>query len=163
VSRSGDVVTLALVASVAAVAIASARHRKTPWDSSFAEQGRRFNIPPDLLRAIAQHESGMNPTVVSKPNTNGSIDYGLMQVNSVTAAHYKVSVADLLDPMNNIRVAAQYMSDLRTELRDQFNDWTWIAAYNAGAPAIRAHGIFNMAYVSAVLYHWQMFQLGGVV
>ncbi|OPY69951.1 MAG: murein transglycosylase C [Syntrophorhabdaceae bacterium PtaU1.Bin034] len=47
----------------------------------FDEAGERYGVSPQLLWAIAQTESEFNPTAVSH-NENGSVDYGLMQVNS---------------------------------------------------------------------------------
>ncbi len=38
-------------------------------------------LNPRLLRAIAQHESGMRPDAINR-NSNGSEDIGLMQINS---------------------------------------------------------------------------------
>lgn len=47
----------------------------------FEQAEARYGIHRDLLRAIAQQESGMNPNAINR-NTNGSVDIGLMQINS---------------------------------------------------------------------------------
>ena len=47
----------------------------------FEEAARAYGISPMLLRSIAGVESGMNPAAVHR-NSNGSMDFGLMQVNS---------------------------------------------------------------------------------
>ena len=47
----------------------------------FEEAGSLYGINPLILRAIAKVESNFNPTALHR-NTNGSYDYGLMQINS---------------------------------------------------------------------------------
>jgi hypothetical protein len=42
---------------------------------------------------------------------------------------------------------------MRRELGDRFGTLELIASYNAGTPAIKRRGIFNVGYVSNVLYH----------
>lgn len=63
-----------------------------------------YGIHRDLLRAIAQQESGLNPAAINK-NANGSVDVGLMQINSLwwprlTQAGF--DTAWLLDPCYNV-------------------------------------------------------------
>jgi len=48
----------------------------------FIKAGKAFSIPPLLLKAIAQKESGMNPNVIHPINTNLTRDYCLMGINS---------------------------------------------------------------------------------
>ncbi len=47
----------------------------------FDEAGRYYGINPLLLRAIAVVESGLNPNAF-RPNPDGSVSIGLMQINS---------------------------------------------------------------------------------
>ena len=49
----------------------------------FEKAGSKYQINPDLLRAIAIVESNLNPEAINY-NKNGSYDYGLMQINSTT-------------------------------------------------------------------------------
>lgn len=166
VTRSGDtargVLTLALVIGVAGAAMVTARRRRTPFDALFQARADRYDVPVDMLRAIAVTENAqLAPAAVSPPNRDGTRDYGLMQINEKTAASLGVkNKADLLQPETSIELAADLLARLRKELGSMFNTFTWIAAYNAGAPAIRARGIFNMGYVGTVLYNWQLFSLG---
>ncbi|EAU4137181.1 pilus assembly protein, partial [Salmonella enterica] len=48
----------------------------------FSTAGKMYQIDPLLLEAIARHESGLNPRAMNLRNRNGTVDYGLMQVNS---------------------------------------------------------------------------------
>ena len=47
----------------------------------FDEAGSLYGINPLILRAIAKVESNFNPAALHR-NTNGTYDYGLMQINS---------------------------------------------------------------------------------
>ena len=63
----------------------------------FKEAGRRYGIPPELLRAIAQVESSMQPHAINR-NKNGSLDYCRMQINSYWKKHLKERWQSLNDP-----------------------------------------------------------------
>ena len=76
--------------------------------------GEKYNICPELLEAIAYHESrfvqyAVNDTCV-----------GIMQVN--TAAHgeriERLEVADIYDINCNVKVAADYLAELFAENED---------------------------------------------
>ena len=141
-----------LVAGAAAIAVAD--HASTPFDSMFERVGTEMGVDPDLLRAIARHESSFNPRAVSPVNPNGTRDYGLMQLNEQTARALTLDVSRLLEPEYNVRGAVTLLKRVRSELGAQFDAISWVASYNAGTPAIKKHGVFNGAYVSAVVYHW---------
>lgn len=76
----------------------------------------RYDWNVDVAMAICQAESGGRPDVVSKPNTNGTRDYGLMQLNQIP----------VLDPAENIRIA--YVQKYKT--KQGWNHWT---VYKTGA------------------------------
>lgn len=63
---------------------------------------KTFPENPTIMMAIAQAESGMNP-LASHKNTNGSVDIGLFQINSI---HGKDQL-ELFDVDHNIEVARQ--------------------------------------------------------
>lgn len=55
---------------------------------------------------IVEKESNFNSKAVNKiHNRNGTVDYGLFQINSVHLPSLKMSGTDLLDPMKNIKAA----------------------------------------------------------
>ena len=56
--------------------------------------------------AVAQCESNMNPSAISKPNTNGTIDRGLFQINDVWEQAWPSKVWDrILIARTNIAMA----------------------------------------------------------
>lgn len=152
--------TLMLVAAAVGASYIVANHLSTPFDDLFDAAGKKHNIDPNLLRAIARRESNFNPKAVSPANRNGTRDYGLMQLNEVTLKALGKSTADALSPSVAIDTAAVLLGQLRRELGDRLSPHTLVAAYNAGAPAIKRRGIFNLPYVESVMTHWQLYAIG---
>jgi len=115
----------------------------------FEEAGRRWNVDPALLAAVARTESGFDPSVVSPAGAQG-----LMQFMPATAAEMGV---DPWDPASAIDGAARY---LRTSL-DRFGSAELaIASYNAGPGAVARHGGVppfpeTQNYVRKVLDAWR--------
>ena len=64
-------------------------------DAIFEEASARFDVPVNLLKAVAKAESGFNPNAVSKA---GAI--GVMQLMPATAR--SLGVADPYDARQNI-------------------------------------------------------------
>ena len=74
--------------------------------SDLAQQaGQQYGVPPKLLLAVMQHESGGNPN--SRSATLSAT--GLMQFLAATARQYGVNPTD---PTSSINGAAHYLSDL---------------------------------------------------
>lgn len=61
------------------------------------------------MKAIAKAESGMNDKAISEPNRNGTVDYGILQVNSIHADHVGGDVNKLLDLETNLRVSKEIL------------------------------------------------------
>ncbi|HDR9331146.1 TPA: lytic transglycosylase domain-containing protein, partial [Burkholderia multivorans] len=91
------------------------------------------HVSVSLLRGIAQVESGMNPNAVNT-NANGTIDIGLMQINSSwlpTLAREGITQQSLFDPCTNAYVGAWIFSQ---NIRQLGPNWNAIGAYNAASP-----------------------------
>lgn len=172
-NEAAGVVVLNVILPVAGlVALVTADYRKTPFDAEIDSVAAREEIGGDLLRAIARQESRFNPAAISPPNSNGTRDYGLMQINQETARSFGASPASLVtsrenpDPIvirRSLTIAAQLLRAVRRELKEQSNLYTMVAAYNAGSPAIRRRGIFNVPYVQSVLFYHQLYMLGSLL
>lgn len=83
------------------------------YEMCFNEAGLHYGLPPKLLKIIATVESKMNPYAINIQNRNGSIDIGLMQINSSwlrKLAQIGVTQKDLLDGCKNIQVGAWILS-----------------------------------------------------
>ncbi|MCL2226178.1 MAG: lytic transglycosylase domain-containing protein [Oscillospiraceae bacterium] len=116
-------------------------------DAIFEAAGRRYNIPSNLLKAVAQVESNFRPNVTSRAGAQG-----IMQLMPGTARH--LGVEDVFDPEQNIMGGARYLR----ELLDRFDGdiSLALAAYNAGWPTVLRHGGIppfreTQAYVPRVL------------
>lgn len=99
----------------------------------FADAAQKYKLNEMLLRAIATHESRMNPSLVLE-NTNGSYDLGLMGINT---AHLKTgeklaragfTPQNLLEPCNNV-MAGAYLLALKIQTFGL--TWTAIGAYHS--------------------------------
>lgn len=96
----------------------------------------KSNIPEYLLFAIADHESGLNPHVVNK-NKNGTLDIGLMQINTVHLPFFiKVGgkIEQLLDPCINALMGA-YL--LKKEIDTYGMNAYAIGRYHSATPVYR--------------------------
>ena len=104
---------------------------KSAVASSFAdvitEASAAFNVPPELLRAVIDVESGYNPKAVSDKGARG-----LMQLMPETARRF--SGGDMLDPRDNVLAGARYLRFLLDLFKE--NVELTLAAYNAGENAV---------------------------
>lgn len=78
------------------------------YDDLFLKYGSLYNLHPNLLKAIAKTESNLNPNAVNKANKNGTIDRGLMQINSIHL-NDGLDAEDLFDPEINIHEGAKVL------------------------------------------------------
>lgn len=118
--------------------IASANQPGGGWQC-WAEASAKYNVPVDLLYAIARVETGNRTGVVSRSNKNGTYDIGLMQINSShlpRLARMGITERELLrNPCVNLHVGAMILSEMIA-----IHGYTWVAigAYNAGSHDKRA-------------------------
>jgi soluble lytic murein transglycosylase-like protein len=94
----------------------------------FEYAGNEHGITPVILESIAKVESNLNPSAINR-NRNGSVDIGLMQINSEWLKTLKLSQKDLLnDACLNTRVGAQILR----QCIDRYGvNWEAIGCYNA--------------------------------
>lgn len=114
--------------------------------------GKQYGIDPLLLLSIAQVESSMNPNAVNK-NKNGTIDIGLMQINSSNFPMLAQAGFDrkkITDSCTSIQVAAVVLSGF---IKRHGYTWTAIGAYNAGSAPSRAGA--RKRYATKV---WQIYR-----
>ncbi|MFZ4859363.1 MAG: lytic transglycosylase domain-containing protein [Desulfuromonadaceae bacterium] len=98
--------------------------------------GNRYGISPSLLYAISKGESSFNPIAINY-NTNGSYDYGLMQINSSwepTLRKLGIPWGTLADPCTNVMVGAWVLSQC---IRDYGYTWPAVGCYNSRTPSKR--------------------------
>jgi len=102
----------------------------------FEEAGYRYGISPHLLYAISKGESSFNPLAVNY-NSNGTYDYGLMQINSSWEPALRklgISWNNLSDPCTNVMVGAWVLSQC---IQDYGYTWSAVGCYNSRTPSKR--------------------------
>lgn len=103
----------------------------------FVAAGQRYRIDPMLLYAIAEVESNFVPSATNR-NRNGSVDYGVMQINSLHLPKLRSVGIDerrLLDePCVAVHAGASILADM---IRRYGYTWAAVGAYNAGGSATR--------------------------
>jgi len=116
-------------------------------DAIFDAAGQKYDISPDLLKAVAKVESNFRADATSKVGA-----MGIMQLMPGTAKY--LGVTDAYDPEQSIMGGAKYLK----EQLDRFDGDVKLAlaAYNAGWPAVKKHGGIppfreTQAYVPKVL------------
>jgi soluble lytic murein transglycosylase-like protein len=115
----------------AGLALAASAHA-----DCFDEAAQYQKVNPLILRAIAWQESHNRPSALNR-NANGSIDYGLMQINSIhlpTLARYGIGRETLMEPCKNVYIAAWH---LRQKMNKYGNTWQAIGAYHSETPSLR--------------------------
>ncbi len=112
-----------------ACSIAKAGGVEDKFDDIICEASKKYNVDPNLIKAIIKKESNFNPRSVSKVGAKG-----LMQLTSNTAK--AVGVKNSFDPKQNIMGGTKYLR----QLINQFGDLGLaLAAYNAGPGNVRKH------------------------
>lgn len=112
---------------------------------------RADGVDPVLVRAVAESESGFDPSARSR---TGAI--GLMQLMPATAQ--ALGVQNPYDPAQNVQGGAHYLHELLDRFAGDIP--SAVAAYNAGPAAVERYGGIppyaeTTAYVARVmgLYH----------
>jgi soluble lytic murein transglycosylase-like protein len=126
------------------------------------EYGARYSLDPFMLLGIMKRESQFKPEAISPPNTNGTRDYGLMQINSGGFEELGVNAATVLVAEINVEAACKLLQQKRTTLVSHFGSVTdsqLISSYNQGEGNVINHGIKNWPYVAYVQFWRFIFKL----
>ncbi|BAN23034.1 lytic transglycosylase catalytic [Caballeronia insecticola] len=105
-------------------------------DDCFEQAGAYQGVNPLVLRAVAWRESKGDAAALNR-NTNGSIDVGQLQINSIhfpDLARQGIPHRALNDPCVNVFVAAWL---LKQKMVKYGNTWRAIGAYHSESPKHR--------------------------
>ncbi|MEN6492230.1 MAG: transglycosylase SLT domain-containing protein [Rectinema sp.] len=98
------------------------------------------NVRPSLAFAVAYVESRYNPKARSK-NSSGSLNSGLFQLNS--SVFGMTSETLMYDPYHNAKLGLSHLEEYLNLSDDEFSA---LAAYNAGITRISEQGIPGMTF-----------------
>lgn len=100
----------------------------------FEQAAEEYHVPASWLWAIAKVESNFDPAATNY-NADGSIDFGVMQINSWWIKRYGLDLWYALgEPCTNIRMGAFALSDC---IGRYGLTWEAIGCYNAASPGKR--------------------------
>jgi soluble lytic murein transglycosylase-like protein len=105
-------------------------------------------LPPSVALAVAQQESSFNPNAIGPPNSNGTRDYGLFQLNTATLQQLGISTTQALDPATNINAGVQLLSQYYSQYGGDLP--SVLGAYNAGPGAVSS-GNLPTNYITSVM------------
>ena len=99
-------------------------------DQMVRDAAKHYQVDPLLVHAVIAVESNYNPHAVSPVGAQG-----LMQLMPGTAR--QLGVRNAFDAEENIRAGVKHLRDLQDQYKD---DRLALAAYNAGAGAVKKYG-----------------------
>ena len=126
----------------------------------FEQAAEHYGLASELLWAIAQTESRLDPLAVNTTNRDGSWDIGLMQINSRWLPQLRqagIAPESLYDPCTSIWVGAWVLAG---NVAHYGYGWQAVGAYNAGTADSHAASVRRERYADRV--HRQLRRAGGL-
>ena len=99
----------------------------------FAQAAAQYGVDEDMLLAIAWRESHWRHWMVRR-NTDGSTDYGLMQINSRNLPALHLDPVIVMDPCINVMAGARLY---RHAIRRWGDNWLAVGAYHSTTPGLQ--------------------------
>jgi soluble lytic murein transglycosylase-like protein len=90
---------------------------------------QQYGVDPNIALGIAAHESGFNPNATNH-NTNGTTDWGVMQLNDTTVQ--TMGVSNPLDPQQNIDAGVRLIANLLAKYGGDAYKALWAYASGSG-------------------------------
>ncbi len=128
------------------------------------QKAKKYDLDGDIVYSLIAKESRFEPRATNY-NSNGTVDRGLMQLNSGTAFWLaekgRVAIKDfrlsmLYEPETNLELGLWYLK----QLHNKYKNWSAaLTAYNRGPGGLEKHyvrtGSFDSNYSNAILLSYQ--------
>lgn len=124
------------------------------YGNCYKEAGQRYNIDPEMLRAIAFTESSFRPQIESH-----TFDIGLMGINRswlpILKKRFGISEASVWDPCVNVHIGAWILAN---NYRQYGKNWNAVGAYNATCRRLKGAACqkARSTYANKVYRNWLM-------
>jgi soluble lytic murein transglycosylase-like protein len=105
--------------------------KETQYNDIIQEMSKKYDVNPNLIKAIIQHESNFNPNAISHAGAKG-----LMQLMPANLKEY--GVTNPFDPKQNIEAGTREIKRYLTKYDNNLP--LSLAAYNAGMGNVRKYG-----------------------
>lgn len=132
-------------------------------DQLYQFYGFRYSVEPELIKAIAQVESGENFDAVNPYDPS----YGIMQVLFTGSNHFNIDgwqevkakgVDFLMQPHVNIKMGSQILAwNVKT-----YGKWKGVAVYNRWKSRNESEPFTNQSYVNKVKRNYENIMLRGL-
>jgi soluble lytic murein transglycosylase-like protein len=109
----------------------------------FNRASQRYGLPVSLIKAVAYTESSFNPQAIDY-DSNGTYDYGVMQINTIWYKQLKPYWNNLADPCYNVMVGSWILYRCVKRFGSIKQG---LACYNSGSPDVKA----EKKYIDEVL------------
>ncbi|WP_366924033.1 transglycosylase SLT domain-containing protein [Metallumcola ferriviriculae] len=123
------------------------------------EKAKKYALPKEMVYNLIETESKFRPEAVNNQNTNGTVDRGLMQINSRYAPWFaqKVGIDNfnykmLFQPEINLEIGMWYLKSMY----NRYHNWhAVLTAYNKGPTGMKRYyrrtGAYQSRYSAVVL------------
>ncbi len=126
---TGIIKMLSFIIYILLMQVSFASEINPKLEKCFIDASQKYQIPKEVLIAIAGVESKYNASAINK-NKNGSYDLGIMQINSswlVRLNHMGITERSLYQPCQNIMVGAWILAQ---NINTYGFNWIAIQRYN---------------------------------
>jgi hypothetical protein len=119
----------------------------------FDDAAIAYGVDGVLLRSIASAESDFRADAVNRSHQKetGTVDLGLMQINSGWLKRLRLTEEQLREPCTNVKIGAWILSDA---IAKHGNTWEAVGAYNAACTKLKG----DACQRARATYAWRVYR-----
>ncbi len=129
--------------------------RLKKYDSIFKKYALKYNVPKEILLSVALTENEKVDPNAIRHNSNGTVDRGLMQINSIwikELPELHLTAEKLKNPEVSIQVAAYILSK---HIKNKGKNWIAYGSYHSKTPSKRKKYIAKLkkSYMAILFFY----------